>query len=396
MNTRNSRLGLIISITTLILAIGAHAYLSHIHYNLKFSAADQSSICNVNATFNCAATSASQYSEFFKTGLPMAVLGAVANFLMLIFLSYFSFFMSIESCLIFYPSLFIYSAGVALVSILMAFFSSFYLHTYCLVCMFTYLLSFLNLWGVVLLKPVGQLNFKIKMLIPLVACGLLTLLGASIVNDTVKKEHNFEDIQNFVNSKVQDWLQQSPVNIEAKASISMGSTAENAKMTIIEFADYLCPHCKHASPVMHAFVNSHPEARLIFAAWPLDGTCNTSIPHGDGTRCALARAVYCADKDHKGWQAHDWIFEHQNDFTTLEALDQDLKKMAEAEKIDFNSLKACIDTSEAKAAIEAGAKVGSDLKIEGTPSIYVNGKKLEGGQLLPVLQRAYESIKSGS
>ncbi len=262
--------------------------------------------------------------------------------------------------------------------------------------MFTYLLSFLNLWGVVLLKPVGQLNFKIKMLIPLVACGLLTLLGASIVNDTVKKEHNFEDIQNFVNSKVQDWLQQSPVNIEAKASISMGSTAENAKMTIIEFADYLCPHCKHASPVMHAFVNSHPEARLIFAAWPLDGTCNTSIPHGDGTRCALARAVYCADKDHKGWQAHDWIFEHQNDFTTLEALDQDLKKMAEAEKIDFNSLKACIDTSEAKAAIEAGAKVGSDLKIEGTPSIYVNGKKLEGGQLLPVLQRAYESIKSGS
>ena len=139
---------------------------------------------------------------------------------------------------------------------------------------------------------------------------------------------------------------------------------------------------------------SHPDARLIFAAWPLDGTCNTTIPSGDGTRCALARSVYCAEKEHKGWEAHDWIFEHQEIFTTLEALTQDLKKMADEEKLDYTALKSCMDSSEAKAAIEAGAKVGSDLKIEGTPSIFVNGKKLEFGQILPVLQKAYESIKA--
>ena len=254
MSTRNSRLGLILSISTLILAIAAHAYLAQIHYNLKFSAPDQASICNVNAMFNCAATSASQYSEFFGTGLPMAVLGAVANFFLLFLLSYFAFFMGTESTLIYYPSILIYSGGIAFVSLIMAFFSSFYLHMYCLVCMFTYLMSFLNFWAVLMLKPTGPIKFQFKLIGPLVVCGVLTIIGASMINDTVKKEHGFEDMQNIVNSKVQEWKSATSANIEAKASISKGASPENAKMTIIEFADYLCPHCKHASPVMHAFV----------------------------------------------------------------------------------------------------------------------------------------------
>jgi protein-disulfide isomerase/uncharacterized membrane protein len=398
MSTRNSRLGLILSISTLILAICAHAYLAQIHYNLKFSAPDQASICNVNATFNCAATSASQYSEFFGTELPMAVLGGAANFALLFFLLYFTYFMGTESRLRYYPSLLIYSGGIALVSIVMAFFSSAFLHTYCLVCIFTYLMSFLNFWGITMLKPAGDSGIKwsTKMITPLVVCGLLTLLGSAMVNDSVKKNYGFEDMQNFANSKVQEWSRATEGQIDAKAAITKGAEAQNAKMTIVEFADYLCPHCKHASPIMNAFIGSHSDARLVFAAWPLDGTCNTSIPHGDGTRCALARSVYCADKTKKGWEVHDWIFEHQESFTTLEALDQDLKKMAEEQKLDYAALKTCMDSQEAKSAIEQGAKVGSDLKIEGTPAIFVNGKKLEGGQVLPVLQKAYETIRASS
>ncbi len=396
MSTRNSRLGLILSVSTLIIAICAHIYLSRIHYNLKFSAADQASICNVNASFNCSATSASQYSEFFGTSLPMAVLGAVANFCLLLFLLYYVFFMGTEAGLIYYSSLLVYSGGIALVSIVMGFFSVFYLHTYCLVCMLTYLMSFVNFWGIYLMRPAGSLVLKFKIATPLLVCGLLTLLVSSIVNDSVKKQYGFEDMQSFVNSKVQDWALLSPVTIEPRAILTMGAAPENAKMTIVEFADYLCPHCKHASPVIHAFINSHSDARLIFSAWPLDGSCNTSIPNGDGTRCALARAVFCAEKNNKGWKAHNWIFEHQASLTTIEGLNQDLKKMADDEKLDYTSLKLCMDSSEAKTAIEDGAKVGSSLKIEGTPAIFVNGKKLEGGQMLPILQKAYESIKSGS
>lgn len=391
-------LGLILSISTLILAICSHIYLSQIHYNLKFSAPDQASICNVNATFNCAATSASQYSEFFKTGIPMAVLGAFASAWLLIFTLYFFYFMNSEAKLRYYPSLVVYSGGIALISILMGFFSSFYLHTYCLVCMFTYLMSFLNFWGVYLLRPQADPNtsFSLKAMTPLLVFGVLTFLGSTMVNDTVKKDHGFEDMQNFVNSKVQEWNLLTGAPIDAKAAITEGASAADAKMTIVEFADYLCPHCKHASPIMHAFIGSHSDARLVFAAWPLDGTCNTSIPHGDGTRCALARAVYCSDKEHKGWDAHDWIFENQENFTTLDALTTDLKKMADEKKIDYTALKTCMDSSEAKTAIEQGSKVGSDLKIDGTPAIFVNGKRLEGGQLLPVLQKAYEVIKTGS
>lgn len=400
MNTSNTRSTsmktiLLLCFSTLILAIGAHAYLAQVHYGIKFSSPDAAhTLCNVNETFNCAATSASQYAELVGTEIPMAVLGAFASLGLLVFLAYYILFMNHEQKLNYYPSLLIYSGGIAATSLVMAFFSSAILHAYCLVCMFTYLMSFLNLFGIILLKPKAATNFQIKSLSPLVIAGLATLILSAMINQSIRRGHGFdENMQDAVKSYIGEWQQQAAVSIDINAPLIKGASPDKAIMTIVEFADYLCPHCRHASPTMDAFVSAHPDVRLIFSVWPLDGTCNSSIQHSEGTRCALARAVYCADKSKMGWQAHDWIFEHQDSFSSLDALPNDLAKMCEEQKLNCAELKTCMDSSEAKTAIEKTAKAGSDLKLEGTPTVFVNGRKLTGGQILPVLQETYALIK---
>jgi protein-disulfide isomerase/uncharacterized membrane protein len=395
MNTKHFRSAVFLCFSTLILAIAAHIYLAQVHYEIKFSSPGAAhTVCNVNETFNCAATSASQYAELIGTEIPMAVLGAFASLGLLVLLAYYLLFLNSEKKLRYYPNLLIYSAGIAATSLVMAFFSSAILHTYCLVCMFTYLLSFLNLFGVYLLKPDSRVQFQIKSLSPLVIAGLATLILSIMINQSIRRGHGYdENMQDAATAYIKEWQQLSAVTIVIPAPLIKGASPEKAIMTIIEFADYLCPHCKHASPTLDAFVSSHPDVQFIFSVWPLDGACNSSVQHSDGTRCGLARAVYCAEKAHLGWQAHDWIFEHQESFSTSDALPKDLAKMCEDYKLNCSDLSACMDSPEAKAAIEKNTKAGTDLKIEGTPTIFVNGRKLTGGQILSVLQETYSLLK---
>src|ERR1700722_484314 len=59
------------------LSVVIHLYLSYHYYPIKFGFSSGPSICSVNATFDCDAVAASQYSAVF--GIPLAVWGAATN-----------------------------------------------------------------------------------------------------------------------------------------------------------------------------------------------------------------------------------------------------------------------------------------------------------------------------
>jgi protein-disulfide isomerase len=45
----------------------------------------------------------------------------------------------------------------------------------------------------------------------------------------------------------------------------------NAKVTVVEFFDYRCPHCKEAAPELLALIRSHPDVRFVFKEFPIFG-----------------------------------------------------------------------------------------------------------------------------
>ena len=124
-----------------LLSIVAHAYLAVHYYPLKFGFASGSSICNLNAKFDCDAVSASTFSSAF--GIPMAVWGAAFNavLLILILLSWLEWTDHPERMKRWALG---FSGVSALTSLVMLVISLTMMSNYCIVCMGLYVLSFIT------------------------------------------------------------------------------------------------------------------------------------------------------------------------------------------------------------------------------------------------------------
>lgn len=399
-----SRTFLWIAAVSAAIAILVHSYLLNEHYGLKFGQATGDSLCNINETFSCAAVSASRYAEFL--GIPMALWGALANLGFLILIPMYA-LAAPENRPAHRRHLLLASGVIAGASIIMGSLSAFALARFCPFCMLTYLLSFLTFgftWTAVWNSGQGDQgkhsrasgpprNFvsSVKPLLILVA-----VLGfaAIVINDQVKKSYGMGDVGRLVEEKVQEWQSNPTRDITPVAPLTKGAEAASAVMTITEFADFRCIHCKVAAPALKAFVNAHPDVRLQFQPWPLDGECNTAISNNNGASCLLARASYCAGKlGPNGWAAHDYIFSQLERYHNRQAVQTDLRQIASAAQIDPAEFETCTQSDEAKEIAQKQAAVGIALNIRGTPSIYVNGKQLPHGQFLPVLMEVYDRIE---
>src|SRR5438128_2310351 len=72
---------------------------------------------------------------------------------------------------------------------------------------------------------------------------------------------------------------------------------EDAAITIVEFSDFQCPHCAEAFPDLSNLVRSRSDVRLVFRHYPLDSSCNGTLPgplHPNA--CLAAVAAECASE----------------------------------------------------------------------------------------------------
>lgn len=384
-----------IAVAFAALALVTHLYLALQSYQLKLGSGAKS-VCNVNATFNCDAVALSRFAELF--GIPMAVWGAAFNLVLLIFLVIGAFDLASPRSRVDRISWTL--AGIsALASVAMGGISMVSLGTYCLFCIAAYVFSFVIFFLVHKFREKqGSFSSDFASLFQ-ESKGLGILIVAFPVlafgfNKVALVEFGFEQNQWRVTESINVWQGSPEQNFPPEFGVKYKSNLENPKITLLEFADFLCPHCKSAAGPLHAFADAHPDVQLIFIPFPLDGSCNPAIPNkGDGLRCNLAAAMLCADKlSQKGFLAHDFIFDQQTELTTA-AYPQDMKELAEKLGITPENLLACIDSAETKDQISKGADLGGKAKIMGTPAVFANGKKLDNGQYYPVLEALYRRLK---
>jgi protein-disulfide isomerase len=289
-------------------------------------------------------------------------------------------------------NLLIAAIGIFAGSVVMGAISAMFMAQFCLFCITAYVLSLLLLiftWLAVrgTLGPLRVGDFR-----GLVIVAIICFIGGFVVNSSASPNGAQKpEVNAMLNSYIQEWKTASAQNFKLVDPLVKGP--ENAKMTIVEFADYRCIHCKHAAPVLHAFATAHPDVRLEFQPWPLDGECNSSLNQANGASCLLSRASWCAQKNkNAGWAVHDYIYGLPEIYSSLEAIKGDLANIARAAGMSEQEMKACTDSDAAKTAVREQANVGTNLNLQGTPSIYVNNKQLSGGQTMQVLQRAYEAL----
>jgi protein-disulfide isomerase len=144
---------------------------------------------------------------------------------------------------------------------------------------------------------------------------------------------------------------------------------EGAPVTLVEFADFQCPHCGEFAPVMDKIVDVHKnDLRFVYKFYVLG-----KFPNSENA----ARAAIAAGKQGKFWEMHHAIFANQQklDQAGLDGLAKDLG-------LDVPRLHADMQAPETAERIAKDRKLGEDLKIEGTPSIFINGRQYDGHQEL--------------
>ena len=135
-----------------------------------------------------------------------------------------------------------------------------------------------------------------------------------------------------------------------------------APVTIYEFSDFQCPHCKTTAPVLKKLVEeSNGKVKLVFKQYPL--------PMHPKAREA-SKATIAADKQGKFWEMHDLLFEKQSELQTAN-LDDYAKKIG----LDMKRFKADMQSKETEKKIEADLAQGHAVGVDSTPSIYVNDRR---------------------
>lgn len=380
------------------LAFCVHSYLAHLHYSLHYNPSPTLSVCNVNAVFNCDAAALSPYSEIF--GIPIALVGAIVH-LLLACVAMLRSLETMENLEAATSWIFFVSMLTSIVSVGMAVVSVVALSSYCLFCIATYALSFastvlaFSAWRKLKTSPrlVSYLGEYRAYTVALA----LTLPTGVLANLIIKKNFNSTKMDVLVQESLMNWQSQKletlvPLGVEKPSETVATSPAQ---MVITEYIDYLCPACRASGYVMDHFIKNKTGVKLVVKPYPVDGECNSVFPKRGGVRCSLSLLALCfRNEPERAWRLHSAILEMQP-FWTSRPFDDNLKELALRTQEETAALEECLQSEATKADLQILVDEATRLKIEQTPTIYINQKRALNAQVVQILERILQEIKTG-
>lgn len=141
----------------------------------------------------------------------------------------------------------------------------------------------------------------------------------------------------------------------------------NAAVTLSEFADFECPYCGKAYPVVKHLEKTFAESmRFAFYHFPL----RIIHPHAE----LAAESAEAAGAQGFFWEMHDALFEHQRSLDPV-----DIVRYAAAVGVpDLGRFEHELGSHKYAAVIDHSIALGESLGVEGTPTFFINGAKYEG------------------
>jgi protein-disulfide isomerase len=148
----------------------------------------------------------------------------------------------------------------------------------------------------------------------------------------------------------------------------------DAPVTVVEYSDFQCPFCLRVMPTLKELRTKYGDRmRLVWKDFPL-----TQI-HPQAF--IAAQAGNCAREQGKFWEYHDKLFGNQSSLTA-----DSLKKYAADTGLDTGKFNQCLDSSKYEARIQDALAAGKGLGISSTPTVYVNGRMINGAQPIEVFE----------
>jgi protein-disulfide isomerase/uncharacterized membrane protein len=341
-------------------------YLSYSHFRV-YTDIGYKSFCAISKAINCDTVSESSYSIFWR--LPVPVWGIVGYL-------FFLFFLPIAKNREAehkrpWTLLFLIAAAFTIYSIVLAGISTFYIHSYCIMCMVLYAVNLLLLFYTRMIRS----RFK--------SSGLIEGLKKDIRFLKIRRSFVLRMFTPFLVGIAilmlffpAYWQLDPPV---LTSSLNSGTTqdghpwigAENPKLVITEYTDYQCFQCKKMHFFLRQLIAQHPDKiRLIHRHFPMDHVVNPIVkePFHIGSGKMALIAIHAATRN-KFWQMNDLLFEIAREGDAIS-----VRKLAARLEMDPETLARSVNDTSARLFLHDDIISGIKLQINGTPAFVIDEK----------------------
>jgi protein-disulfide isomerase/uncharacterized membrane protein len=325
------------------------------------------SVCNINSTFNCDLVNRSEYSVLFGK-VPVALLG-VAFYAAMAWLALRHVSAGAGATAAAMTGL----AGLAVAFDVYLAWASSQLGAWCPLCMVSWALNVVLFAGAfVLWRGTGTPN--VRGLVDaigsqgggIVVVGLLTLIAGNLAGPPSPGPG--ADGAAVSTDALASYYEQPAGRIELDGTEPATGPAD-ARFTIVEWADYECPHCALMAGELKKVLAANKDVRILFKHYPISGSCNQFV---EGERhkfaCNAAAAAECARLQGRFWELNAQMFANQ-EFLSKE----DIRFMAQQLQLDMPTFETCMADSATAEAVRQDVAAGGVAGISGTPSVFIKG-----------------------
>lgn len=167
-----------------------------------------------------------------------------------------------------------------------------------------------------------------------------------------------------------------PRAVDLKIADYPAKGPEGVPVTLVEVADYLCPHCREMEEsITETLKENEGKVRFVYVSYPLRPA---------GLNGYLSKGTYCASKQgaDKVWSYREKAY--QVPLAAQSPAGEDVK--AEFEKTTFGvardagldaaAFETCLRSPEAQAFVDKTIQEMSSAGVTGTPTFFINNKKV--------------------
>lgn len=206
-------------------------------------------------------------------------------------------------------------------------------------------------------------------------------LGAAVGKQVIGGGGN-ENAQAGVAPSAEPTLSVAKVNVTAEDPVKGDP---NAKVTVVEFADYQCPFCERFhkevyKQIMKDYVDTG-KVRFVYKNLAFLGKESTDA----------ANAALCAKEQNKFWEYHDYLFDHQSGENQGAFAIDKLKEFAVAVGLEPTQFNSCLDSAKYQAQVDADQAEANKNGFNSTPSTAVGSVPIIGAQPYASFKAAIEA-----
>jgi protein-disulfide isomerase len=185
----------------------------------------------------------------------------------------------------------------------------------------------------------------------------------------------------------------TPAALPNADGLSLGDP--DAPATIDVFEDFQCPACRNFTESTESVIIENlvatGKARYVFHNYPfLDGDSVGSNGESD----QAANASLCANEQDKFWEMHGTIYANWNGENQGAFSNRRLQAMAESIGLDMEAFNSCFEAKKYETEIQADFDLGKQMGVSGTPTVFVNGRKVGQANQVPSYQEIADAVNA--